>query len=285
MGHAIRESVGSFQRSPLLLWLSAAMVALALFVVGLFSIAAFNLKLALEAIEERVEVVVYVRDDARGENVLLMEEELALLPEVESIRFVSKEAALLVARNELPEFREVFTDLDVNPLPASLEIRLRRGSRTPEAVERVAQIAEVYPDVEEVRYGRDWVDRLFFLRRIGGITAGILGAAFAAVAALIIGTAVRIAVFARREEIYVMRLVGATDGFIRRPFLLEGAMTGVLGGVLAAGITFGSWFMVNRFVFELSWIPPLWVGAGIAAGGIFGFLSSGLAIRRYLREI
>jgi cell division transport system permease protein len=285
MGHAIRESVGSFQRSPLLLWLSAAMVALALFVVGLFSIAAFNLKLALEAIEERVEVVVYVRDDARGENVLLMEEELALLPEVESIRFVSKEAALLVARNELPEFREVFTDLDVNPLPASLEIRLRRGSRTPEAVERVAQIAEVYPDVEEVRYGRDWVDRLFFLRRIGGITAGILGAAFAAVAALIIGTAVRIAVFARREEIYVMRLVGATDGFIRRPFLLEGALTGVLGGVLAAGITFGSWFMVNRFVFELAWIPPLWVAAGVAAGGIFGFLSSGLAIRRYLREI
>lgn len=285
MGHAIRESVGSFQRSPLLLWLSAAMVALALFVVGLFAVAAFNLKLALEAIEERVEVVVYVRDDARGEDVLLMEEELARLPEVESIQFVSKEAALLVAQSELPEFQEVFTDLDVNPLPASLEIRMRRGSRTPEAVERVAGLAEVYPSVEEVRFGRDWVNKLFFLRRVGGITAAIMGGAFAAVAALIIGTAVRIAVFARREEIYVMRLVGATDGFIRRPFLLEGSMTGVLGGVLAAGMTYGSWFMVNGFVFGLSWIPPLWVVAGIAAGTAFGFLSSGLAIRRYLREI
>jgi cell division transport system permease protein len=285
VSHAVRESFGTFRRAPLLTWLSAAMVALALLVVGLFSVAAFNLKLALETIEERVEVVVYLRDDASNEAIFVVEDELAALPEVEGIRFVSKEAALLAAREELPEFREVFFDLDVNPLPASLEIRMRQGSRTPDAVERVARLAEVYPSVEEVRYGREWVDKLFFLRRIGAVAAFVLGGAFAAVAALIIGTAVRIAVFARREEIYVMRLVGATDGFIRRPFLLEGMLTGLLGGAIALALTYGSWLAIHRWVLALDWIPWEWVAVGIVAGGLFGLVASGMAVRRHLREI
>ncbi len=104
-------------------------------------------------------------------------------------------------------------------------------------------------------------------------------------AALIIGTAIRIAVFARRDEIHIMRLVGATHGFIRGPFLLEGAFTGLLGAILATLLTWTSYWAVNRFLFEVQWIPLEWIGVGILAGIGFGVLASGLAVRRHLEEV
>ncbi len=283
--YALREAMAAFKRAPVLTGLSSAMVGLALFVVGLFGVATHNLRLALSAIEERVEVAVYLRDDARQSEIDLILTELAAIPEVRAVTFVSKRDALERARTELPEFGEMFSDLEVNPLPQSLEVELRPGARTPEVVRKVSDAAMMYPFVEDARYGREWVDRLFALRRIGAASTAVLGTAFAMVAALIIGTALRIAIFARREEIYVMRLVGAKNGFIRRPFLLEGAIAGFLGGLLAWALTYGTYRGVYTYLFELVWVPSEWVAIGIAAGAAFGALSSGLAIRRHLREV
>lgn len=283
--YALREAWAALRRSPLLTALSAAMVALALFVVGLFGVATWNLQQALSRIEARVEVAVYVRDDARQDEVALAQAELLRMPEVRDVRYISKADALVSARQDLPEFEDLFMEMEVNPLPASLEIELEEGFRAPDAVARVAELAGLYPFVEDVRYGREWVDRLFLLQRIGAITTGILGTAFAVVAALIIGTAIRIALFARREEIYVMRLVGATRGFIQRPFLVEGAVTGIAGGLLALVLTYTSFLTVSRLIFPLEWIPLSWMVVGVGAGVVFGIIASALAVRRHLREI
>jgi cell division transport system permease protein len=283
--YALREAVAAFKRAPVLTGLSSAMVGLALYVVGLFGLATYNLQLALSAVEERVEVAVYLRDDARQSEIDLLLTELAAIPEVRSVSFISKRDALERAQAELPEFGELFSDLEVNPLPQSLEVELRPGSRNPEVVEHVSQTALGYPFVEDARYGREWVDRLFTLRRIGAATTAVLGSAFAVVAALIIGTALRIAIFARRDEIYVMRLVGATNGFIRRPFLLEGAIAGLLGGVLAWALTYATYRAVYAYLFEIAWMPDAWVLLGLLAGGLFGAFSSALAIRRHLEDI
>jgi cell division transport system permease protein len=261
------------------------MVGLALFVVGLFGLATYNLQLALSSVEERVEVAVYLRDDARQSEIDLLLTELAAIPEVRSVSFVSKRDALARAQVELPEFGELFTDLEVNPLPQSLEVELRPGMRNPDVVEKVSEAATAYPFVEDARYGREWVDKLFTLRRIGAATTAVLGSAFALVAALIIGTALRIAIFARREEIYVMRLVGATNGFIRRPFLVEGAIAGLLGGVFAWAMTYATYRGVLAYLFEVAWVPDSWVLLGLLAGGLFGAFSSMLAIRRHLEQV
>jgi cell division transport system permease protein len=283
--HALREALTAFKRAPVLTGLSSAMVGLALYVVGLFGLATYNLQLALSAVEERVEIAVYLRDDARQSEIDLVLTELAAIQEVRQVTFVSKRDALERARTELPEFGELFSDLEVNPLPQSLEVELRPGSRSPDVVEKVSEAALLYPFVEDARYGREWVDKLFTLRRIGAATTAVLGSAFALVAALIIGTALRIAVFARREEIYVMRLVGAKNGFIRRPFLLEGALAGLLGGLLAWALTYATYRGVYSFLFEVAWLPGGWVLLGLVAGGAFGAVSSALAIRHHLREI
>jgi cell division transport system permease protein len=285
MSYAIREALAAFRRAPVLTGLSAAMVGFALFVVGLFALATYNLGLALAAIEERVEVVVYLRDDARQSEIDLLLEELAELEEVRQVTYVSKRDALERARMELPEFGELFINADVNPLPQSLEVELRQGERSTEAVEHIVVAATGDPFVEDAQYGREWVDRLFSLRRIGLASTGVLGGAFALVAALIIGTALRIAIFARRDEIHIMRLVGARNGFIRRPFLLEGAFAGLGGGLLAWAMTYGTYRGVYAYLFEIAWVPGSWVLLGLLTGSAFGMVSSALAIRRHLREV
>jgi cell division transport system permease protein len=226
--HSLREAIAAFRRAPILVVLSATSIGLSLFVLGAFGIVAHNVNVSLQAIEQRVEVVAYLRDDISATQLEVLQNDVRSFPEVESITHVSKFEAMRAAMQQLAEFRDVFTDLEVNPLPASLEIQLRPQSRDPESVERVAELISLYPFVEDVRYGREWVDKIYQLRRLAGYTAAVLGIAFAVVAILIIGTTVRMAVLARSEEIAIMRLVGATDGFIRRPFLLEGR-TGRIG--------------------------------------------------------
>ncbi len=283
--HALKEAVAAFRRAPVLTFLSSAMVGLALFVVGLFALAAFNLQVALRSVEQRVEVVAYLRDDANSAELEVATQQIEALPEVEEVAYVSKDEALERARADLPQFSDVFGELDVNPLPASLEVRLKEGQRNAETVRQVAALAGSFPFVEDVAYGREWVDKLFALRRVAAITTAILGVAFAAVATLIIGTALKIAIFARRDEIYIMRLVGARDGFIRRPFLLEGAFAGLLGAALAVFLTWVTWRTVTSFLFQVAWMPFLWVAVGVVAGVGFGAVSSAAAIRRHLREV
>lgn len=286
MTYAIREAFAAFRRAPVLTGLASAMVGLALLVVGLFGLVAHNLQTSLVQLEQRVEVVIYLRDDVRTDEIELAVAQLRGIPEVQGVDYVSKDRALQDARTEFPEFQEVFSGLEVNPLPASLEVRLQDGSRTEESVERIADFARDFPFVEDVTYGEEWVERLFTLRRLAGATALVLGAVFALVAALIIGTALRIAIFARRDEIYIMRLVGARDSFIRRPFLLEGAMAGLLGGVGALGLTWGVHRAAVGFLeFSVSWIPTAWVALGVVAGIGFGVLASSMAVRRHLREV
>ena len=119
--YAVREALAAIRRAPVLTALSAAMVALALFVVGLFGLVTFNLHQALARVEERVEVIAYIRDGAQSEEVAAAQEVLLELTEVSAVKHVSKDEALRLAREDVPEFQEIFRGLEINPLPASLE--------------------------------------------------------------------------------------------------------------------------------------------------------------------
>jgi cell division transport system permease protein len=285
MSYALREALAAFRRTPLLTMLSVVAIAFSLFIVGLFGLTAFNISQAVREVENKVEVVGYLRDDATAMQLQLAQEELRRLPEVQELRYVTKTEALATAMEEMKEFRDVFTDLESNPLPASLEVRLRPGQSSPDAVSRVAKRLQAYAFVEEVDFGDGWVEKIYTIRRLFGAAATAIGGAFALVAGIIIATAIRIAVFARREEISIMRLVGATDGFVQRPFVLEGIITGLLGGIAAAALTWVAFAALNRYLFALKWLPSEWIVGVVVAGTVFGFLSSIVAVRRHLEAV
>ncbi|HEU4455588.1 MAG TPA: permease-like cell division protein FtsX [Longimicrobium sp.] len=285
MPYSLREALSAFRRSPLLTGLSVVLISFSLFVIGLFGLTAWNIGQAIRKVEEKVEIVAYLSDETTPAQLELAQQELRALPQVLELRYVTKTEAMAEAMAEMEEFREVFGDLDNNPLPASLEVRLKPEARNPKAVEAVVGRARAYGFVEDVRYGREWLDKIFTLRRIAAAGALVIGTAFALVAAIIIATAVRIAVFARREEIAIMRLVGATDGFVQRPFLLEGIITGLLGGALAAGLTYGAYRVLSAAMFRIEWLPAEWIVLVIVVGTAFGFLSSMVAVRRHLEAV
>lgn len=228
-----REALLSFRRAPLLSLLSVTTIAFSLFVVGLFGLVALNLRQALRGVEERVEVVAFMLRGTPPETIAGASQDISAFPEVLSVSYVSSEDALERARTELVEFRDAYRDLEVNPLPPSLEIRLREGYRDAVHAQAVADRLKSFNFVEDVRFGRDWIERLDRLRNVAGIVVLMIGLAFAGVAIVIIGTTIRMTVLQRAGEIGIMRLVGAGNWFIRGPFLLEGALKGLLGGLLS----------------------------------------------------
>jgi cell division transport system permease protein len=238
-----REALLSFRRAPLLSALSITTIAFSLFTLGLFGLVAINLREALRGLEERVEIVAFVLRGTPAETITLASQDIAAFPEVQDVTYVSEEQALARARRELVEFRDAYRDLQVNPLPASLEVRLKSGFRDAAHVERVAQRLRGFGFINDVRFGREWVQKLDHLRNITGIVGLVIGLAFAAVAVVIIGVTIRLTLLQRAREISIMRLVGATNWFIRGPFLLEGALKGLLGGLLSLVLCYGGYLL------------------------------------------
>jgi len=238
-----REALLSFRRAPLLSVLSITTIAFSLFTLGLFGLVAINLRQALRGLEERVEIVAFVLRGTPAETITLATQDIAAFPEVQDVNYITEEQALARARRELVEFRDAYHDLQVNPLPASIEVRLKPGNRDAATVERVAQRIRGFGFVNDVRFGREWVQKLDHLRNITGIVGLVIGLAFAAVAVVIIGVTIRLTLMQRAREISIMRLVGATNWFIRGPFLLEGALKGLLGGLLSLVLCYGGYLL------------------------------------------
>jgi len=173
-------------------------------------------------------------------------------------------------------------------LPASLEIRMKPGSRNAETVAIVAERLKGFTFIDDVRFGRDWIAKLDRLRNLLGLVGLLVGGAFAVVAVVIIGTTIRMAVLQRTREISIMRLVGATDWFIRGPFLLEGAIKGLLGGLLAVGMCWAAFSMVRTddgIFAGLVFFQTPQLLLGLLFGTAMGLGASLVSVGRHLRNV
>ncbi|MDQ2931256.1 MAG: ABC transporter permease [Gemmatimonadota bacterium] len=278
----LREVMLGVRRSPLLSSLSVVTIAFSLFAFGLFGLLVLNVDRALRGVEEHVEIVAFLADGTLPESISAAMGDISAFPEVARVDQVSPEQALARARAELPEFQDVF---DASFLPASLEIRLKEGHRDPATVKEVTQRIQTYPFVDDVRYGEDWVKKLYDIRNIAGAAGIALGLLFAAVAVIIIGTTIRMTVLARSREISIMRLVGATDGFVRMPFLIDGFLKGLIGGLLALLLTWGANALISHYLIQTFFFDPGIAFLGVLGGGIIGLLGSALSVGRHLRRV
>ena len=285
----LREALRTFRRTPLLSALSVASIGFSLFTIGLFALVALNFRASLHTLAERVEVVAFVLRGTPPETISAASQDIQAFPEVQEVRFVSEEEALSRARRELVEFKDAYRDLEANPLPASLEIRLKPTFRDATSAQLVAERLRGFPFVDDVRFGRDWVQRLDRLRNLAGIVGVVIGLAFAIVGIVIIGVTIRITVLQRATEIAIMRLVGATNRYIREPFLLEGAIKGALGGVLAVLMCWAIFMVFRRTAQEVSgglvFFGSREVVIGLVFGTALGLLGSLLSVGRHLRHV
>lgn len=284
-----RETLRSFRRAPMLSALSITTIAFSLFTVGLFGLVAVNMQEALRGISNRVEIEAFLLRGTPPETITLASQDIASFPEVDAVVYVDEDEAMQRAQQELVEFKDAYRDLQVNPLPASLQVSLKEGFRDAAHVTAVAKRIEGFSFVDDVRFGREWIENLDRLRNLAGFVGLVIGLAFAAVAVVIIGVTIRMTVLQRAREIAIMRLVGATDAFIRGPFLLDGALKGLLGGVLAV--------LLSRVAFELFrrnsttgahallFFEPKHLALGILFGVAIGLGGSLVSVGRHLRNV
>jgi cell division transport system permease protein len=279
----LREVSLGLRRAPLLSVLSVLTIAFSLFAFGLFGLVALNVSDALRQVEERVEIRAFLADGTPVEAVSAAVGDIAAVPEVARVDMIPPEQALARARKEMGEFQDVF---DAAVLPASLEIRLKPGYRDPATVRAVAERVKTYSFVDDVRYGEEWVQKLYNIRNIAGATGLVLGIAFAGVAVIIIGSTIRMTVLARAREISIMRLVGATDAFVRRPFLVDGFVKGVVGGLLALALAWIAYRLVDQTLgISSAFFQSGSAALGVLAGGVIGLLGSALSVGRHLRDV
>ncbi len=204
--------------------------------VGIFLLSYMNLRNAAAWLQEGIKIIVYLDDRISGEETRVLEGKLKADRMVAGVLYISKEQALSEFRAQFQSDSNLLEGLGENPLPASFIVTPATGYQSPDAVNRWAERARTMAGVAKVDYNQEWIDALAGLIRYIELTAIGVGVILSAAAVTIIGNTIRLALFARREEIEILRLIGATRAFIRIPYFLEGAVLGVCGSALALGI-------------------------------------------------
>ena len=284
----IKETFTSLKRNSLMSIASISTVALSILVLGIFLTMVLNVNNLASHLENQVQVTIYMDDSASAEQLKHMEKVLQSTAGIVKVTPRTKEEALAEFRKRLGEQQKLLAALgEDNPFPASFEIQVDKPERIPQLVAQCQQM----PGVETAKFGQEVVEHLFQLTRVLRI-GGILLIVLLAIATLfIISNTIRITVFARRREVNIMKYVGATDWFIRWPFLLEGMLMGFAGAVIASLILVQGYNAIQAKIYgTLAFFPmlPSWPTMGylsaglICVGTLIGALGSSISLRKFL---
>jgi cell division transport system permease protein len=286
VGYAFEEAWVSLRRSGRSAVVSIGTIAIAFLTLSGFLLVSVNVQRSLDRWLEAAEMSVYLQDTAGDDDRAALEAFLKQQPEVAAVEYVSKERALERFRADFPELRDVTEGVGENPFPSALEVRLRTGTAGGGSAEALSKEVAGRPGVGDVRYDRRWLERLVGMvttaRYAGALVAGILmlGAAFT------VAAVVRLSLYARRDELEIMQLVGAPFSYIRGPAIVEGLLLGGIGAVVALVTiavlysTLSGWLgpdlaglsgsMPLRFLgpFEIALVVLGGIGVGAAAGTV-----------------
>lgn len=295
-----RESLTGFKRNLSTALGSIITIFLSLLIIGIFCICGVIINNVVTSVENQVSITAYVADDASEQDIHAVEQHIQELPGVESVDFTTKDQALENFTNSMTSNPDIVAQLDgENPLPASIDVNLSEAQSVSDIANRILE-NETFVKIcdnpddpsDSLQYGQKTVDKLFSLTNaIRYIGIGLI-VVLVLIAFIFINNTIRLAILARRKEIAIMRLVGASNGFIRGPFLAEGALHAIIGALLAIGvIELIRLFALPRITAALPWLPinvdpvtfVLIYVTLLCAGLVIGLLGSVFAMRRYLK--
>ena len=280
--YTVRESVSGFRRTRLSSTLSIVTICIALLLMGLFAVITIHAERFLEDLRNRVELEAFLVEPAATVAIDSIGQVITAFEGVDSVMYVSKATAAEIFKREFGE--DILTVLDFNPLPPSLKIYLKDGYKTSRQVQIMETRLRTMPEIESVIYHKAMLEVID--KRAGNIHNVTLavGVFISLSAIVLVSNTIRLAIYAKRKLIRTMELVGATRMFIRLPFLLEGILQVIIGGVLAVGLLYGILGYLLRLVSpELAafvHMEPAFYVAVLAAGALLGFTGSVISVLR-----
>lgn len=287
----LRKALGNIWTNPFLSLVTLSTIAISMLILGLFSLIYLNVQQSLHQMGGELQITAYLQETISSEQAKVLRSKVADWPEVERITYISKEQALARFRSQLREYAGILEGLKENPLPASLEVTLMpqygRSGNIKELSTRLGRL----PGVAEVQYGRKWMAKLRVFVEVMKLVGITVGGLLLIATIFVISNTIKLTFYSRREELEIMRLVGATDFFIKAPFLIEGLLHGLGGALLAAGglsllllFLFSHLDLPLRLAVMAGSLPTGQLVAGfLGLGLLLGVMGSMVSLRRFLR--
>lgn len=290
---ALKEALDGIKANKEAYLVTIGTTAVSMSIFGIFLVIYFNMQMMVKTWREKFQVVVYLQDNISKDNMDAMKTYFSSIPEIDGYSYVSKDEALKRFRKRLDRNRTILDGLDVNPLPASFELKIKKEHRYYKKIKSIAGGVNKLKGIENLEFGEGWLERietiLFFLKFIVLAVGGLicLGIIF------IISNAIKLSLYSRKDEIEIMQLVGATDWFIKVPFILEGILQGFFGALFSLMFLYvfyemfinnlqtSSFFIgIQSFLF----IPPMVIIYIVLAGILIGCMGSYISVRRFLKN-
>ncbi len=277
-----REAARSFRHHRGLGYTAIFSLTAALTLSGMLLLLSHNARVALHLMGDRREMVVYLRDDVTPSQRDLLIGRLSELYGQAS--FVSKDEAWEDFSQQIGD-PELLDAVDQNPLPSSLRIRLKPELLNPQSMKEAADQIGQFPEVEGVRYGPEWVQRLDQLNRTLQRTTIVVGLVAAIAIVLILANTLRFTVIARRHQVEVMSRLGASDRFIATPFVLEAMFEALVAALFALGVIFALQQALSARIIGVVFLPPIWILMFLSVAVGLAWLASWWALSRTLRAV
>lgn len=292
-GYFIRQAWQNLKEN---LWLNAVTtgtITLSLLILGFFLVVFFNAKGLMEEWGSQIRITAYLTDAASQEEIAFLLKKIRSWEEVQEVQYRSPQEALRILEQKLQQQKGLLEGLPRNPLPASVEIRVKPAYQNSMAVQGMVEKLQEEPEIEELQYEAEWVERFSAFMVILKVVALGLGGMLLVTTIFVVANTIRLNIFARREEIEIMRWVGATGFFIRAPYYIEGLLQGFSGACLALGTLFLLYYLFLREIYEpvkgllgnfqIQFLTLEQTAAMVLGGLGLGLLGSQVSVGRYLR--
>ncbi len=282
--YAMKEAISGFKRSKLSSFASIFALFISLFSIGVFVTAGYNFNRLVKSMREKIEIEVFIRDGVPQTRIDSLRNVIKSMNEVEEVIYISKEEAAKIFEKEFGE--NIFSVLDFNPLPASFKIKLKEEFRSSRGVRSVVGKLRTIQEFEDIKYRKsllEIIERRFRLLTRAFLFGGIL---LSLISILLIINTIRLTIYAKRRLIRTMQLVGATRGFIMTPFLIQGFLQGLIGGLCSALIIYiGVEIIIPQLPDDLVnaiEMPIIFYPALIFLGCALGLVGSWISARKYI---
>jgi cell division transport system permease protein len=295
MFYAFQQAMANFLRNKMVNSLCLGIIAFTLLVPGIFNYISFNLDRYINKLSENVEAIFYIKDDSDRNTIEKLVQQIQANLLVKEVGFTSKDQAKINFAGEFPELTYILAEFNNSPFPASIDVKFLADARNLMQIESFIRDIKKTSPVESVQLNLDWTKKIAMIKKFTSFVGFFLSAILLIVSIFIIFNVVKINIFYRRDEINILRLVGASNWYIKTPFLIEGCVLGFLGGLLAGGlllVTIKAFPLYAKFVFNIvkqlidfRQLPLKIFWQLLITGTTIGLLSSLLSIRRFLKNV
>lgn len=246
-------------------------IAVSILIVSAFSLFFVNANEIINSWKKGIRIMAYLEPGVPEVNITELKQKIKRINGIQDVRFIPKSKALQLLKKQMKRQSSLFENLKENPLPDAFEIRLIASSQNQDKVEIIATRLESFPQVDEVEYGKKWLGRFTNFFNLFRLIGYAMGGLFFMAAVLIVANTIRLMLYSRREEVEIMRLVGATDRFIKAPFYIQGLIQGTFGGIIGITILFITFMFISSSV-DQGFSPGLFTIKFLSPGAFFGII-------------